>query len=396
MRPASTRSVVALVLTCLLQSGCAITYSVDKQRLPDSTDHALVPRWPVAVGVYYAPDVRKTEANVADAARVPIGAEVTSMFRWALNQMFAEVIEVSELPPARPAPAGALGIVALQRVDVAPAQRRLTYAIELRTPEGYALDQWEAAGSAPEDPAAGPMFMPFGSITAWAIRDATATFMVGLADRPAVRDWLGTIGVTLSEVVQERGPTAVTAPPELRVAFVRDVYDWRYGEASEAQRCIGSKLEALVPPVRIVSFDRLRMEFFPWLEFTTAPRTEEDLLRFLTQKVIHRKFEDLNLRYLIQVSGATTTDFGSGAVLCPYGCFGFAWGTRQSAFRITVIDLQSAITIASEAVTKQGDVYLPAFILPVPIIASTETEACQRLAERIHAIATHRADEARP
>ena len=149
----------------------------------------------------------------------------------------------------------------------------------------------------------------------------------------------------------------------------------------------------------VVGFDALRLALFPWLEQSTAPRSEEDFLRFLVQADVQRKFAELNLRYWIQSSGGTITDIGKGPLVCGLGapaCFGITAGSRDSSFHVNVIDLKKAVSVARETVTRHSDVVVPAFFIPVPILAPTETVACQEMAAVIHGIATGKPTKARP
>ncbi|HPO19255.1 MAG TPA: hypothetical protein PLO07_08690 [Rubrivivax sp.] len=385
------RVAVALVAALLLE-GCAVTHTVDAARLPDASAPALVEQLPVMVGVHHAAGVRETIALPADLARIPIGAEVISTFDWALRQMFTGVVAVAEPPPGRAAPPGIAGIVVLTRVQPSIGQPLLTYSIELHSHEGSLLDQWEMTGFASKDPFTEPILVPFGALAAWSIRDATAAFMVDLPQRPAVRDWQAAAGRAADTAAAPIPPTHPAAPGGAAVAFVREAGDWSYGEASDAQACVVPRFRALAPTVPVVPFDRLRLALFPWLEFSTAPRTEEALLDLLARPDVEQRISELGLRCLVFAGGTTTTAFDQGGIGCVAGpapgagCYGFAWGTRDSSYRATVVDLTRAFDPVRQAARRQAGVFMPAFILPVPIIGATKSAACEELARRVRDI----------
>lgn len=386
----------ALLVAIVLLAGCAITYEVDDRYLPPLSTQAMVERWPVAVGVYYAPQISGSYSKVAAAARVAMGAELISTFRWALNQMFAEVITLEALPPSQEHRARIAGIVALERVDAAG-----DWGIALYGPDGRVLDRWEVNGVGTMEIGAEPKIMPWGTFKALEIRDATASFMVKFAERPNVRKWLVGSGVVPGEAGPKYRPTGLVPPSNMGVTFgpAQGDWHWRYSKASEAEECIGPSLEALTPRLRVVGFDALRLALFPWLEQSVAPRSEEHFVRFLAQADIQRKFEELNLRYWIQSSGGTTTDIGKGPLVCGLGapaCFGITSGSRDSSFRVNVIDLKKVTSVARESVARHSDVVVPAFFIPVPILAPTEMAACQEMAELIHAVATGKPSKAQP
>ena len=383
-----------------LLGGCAgtFTYRVDRDRLPFPDKTALVEQWPVNIGVHHAPRLREADTDVSAAARVVFGQDLLAGFDWALRQRFASVLEVEALPPDRPAPSGIAGIVGLAAVRAHPDSRQLMLDVEMRAPEGQLLERWTVTGTAEVDPLAGPILMPWGTHLAWMIRDAMAALLIGLADRPTVRAWRAAASDKEQEPVPRMTAASEPAAGDSAVVFVRDRGDWLYGDASEAQRCIGTPFEELRPAVPVVPFDRMRLALFPWLEWSTAPRTDEELLDLIRRPEVARVLADLRVRYFVHAGGATTTDLGHGGVLCGAsvgggGCFGFSWGTRESAYHATVIDLAAAVPLATESVSRSGHAYVPAFLIPVPIITPTKADACREMARRIHARISGRTPE---
>jgi hypothetical protein len=87
---------------------------------------------------------------------------------------------------------------------------------------------------------------------------------------------------------------------------------------------------------------------------------------------------------MLVFTGATDTDISRGGILCGAGyggggCVGFAWGERNTAFRVNLLrDVFDGkdVDVVSETT---GAVLVPAFGLPIPIIAATESTACRRL-----------------
>ena len=65
-------------------------------------------------------------------------------------------------------------------------------------------------------------------------------------------------------------------------------------------------------------------------------------------------------------------------------CLGFAWGSRESSFGASLLDMRRDDAPFDVSETQRSGVYVPAFILPIPIMASTETTACKELSRRIH------------
>lgn len=396
MRFAQRRFSVVGSPMVLAQSGGAITYSVERDRLPDASATAKVERWPLAVGVHYAPGVLEA-VHGREGWRVPSGAAVTSTVGWVLDQMFAERIDIPELPPFRAAPPGVAGIVVLASVTGSGPPESITVHFELLSRDGIVVYRWEATGKGAPLPVASvsdAFTIVAKTEVTWAIRDAIAAFMVGFAAQPRVCEWLAANGVapTGPEPVYQ---ASIRAPPGgTPLAFAPEAREWRrYGDLSNARQCIGDRLEGLAPPVRSLPFDRLRLEFLSrarGCDRAEGRRRHAALRRSScgppqargARSALPRLFRRQHGHRLRSRRNAVR----GGA--CWGGCFGFSWGTRASSFNATVVDLRDAVQIATEAASRTIGVSLPALVVPVPLIGATESVACQELAERVHRIVT--------
>jgi hypothetical protein len=160
---------------------------------------------------------------------------------------------------------------------------------------------------------------------------------------------------------------------------------WLYTDAERSMSCIGDRLTQAKPPLEVVPLETVRLEFFPWLESTTAPRFPEALHRLLSDPAVRARMSTLGFRYLLELRGGTKSGESSGgAWACGMGCFGFEYLSRESSFSVYVLDLLKDTESRDVTVTKRGGIYIPAFILPLPLLAPTRSGACQELAERLH------------
>ena len=67
------------------------------------------------------------------------------------------------------------------------------------------------------------------------------------------------------------------------------------------------------------------------------------------------------------------------------GCFGFAWWQNDSDYEATVWDLdvhEHAGTISADVT---GTSFLPAIVVPIPLIARPQAKACKGLATQLRA-----------
>ncbi len=130
---------------------------------------------------------------------------------------------------------------------------------------------------------------------------------------------------------------------------------------------------------------------FPWFEPRAAPTTLAELQSLLARAPVAARLRATNVRYLVWVSGDTlTTDVGGGIScgLAPSGggCIGFAWWDKDSTYEATIWDLQRQWSVGVVSAEVFGTSYLPAVIIPIPLIARTQSTACKGLGEQLRAL----------
>ncbi len=385
--PTSVLGFLVLCLAVVASAGCAVTRTLDTSALPGPSTVAMVEQWPVAVGVYIPLDVRtrvltqKVESGLLEGQRwnVPVGQEAALAFRWALEQMFARVVVLDEVPSPTVDAEGVVGVFELSDIRLGSAPglfHALMLDVALYSGSGEKIDSWQVAS--PET-AAGPQL-------AHVIRDAIAQFMVGSADRPEVKAWLAGAGVAVTPARPVYRGGGGERPSRTRMLLSPSV---SRGEAKNALKCLRERLARAKPPVDLVSAADVRMAFFPWLEPSLALAAAEDVQRWLAEPAIRQKMDALGIRYVLEFHGGTKMETPGGGVLFGAGFgaggfFGYAYGTRESSFAVSILDVEQAAKPRDASVTERGSVHIPAFILPVPFIAATEKKACDELAGRIH------------
>ncbi len=65
------------------------------------------------------------------------------------------------------------------------------------------------------------------------------------------------------------------------------------------------------------------------------------------------------------------------------GCIGLASWDRESALDATVWDLKDAAMAGTLEASASGTAVMPCYVLPIPLIPATETEACAELGQRV-------------
>ncbi len=97
---------------------------------------------------------------------------------------------------------------------------------------------------------------------------------------------------------------------------------------------------------------------------------------------------ELNLRYIVWVDGRTETVDKAGSISCGVGpggagCIGFGTWDDESKYEASVWDLRQSQSIATISTESAGTSYMPAVIVPVPIIARVRAAACDGLSAQL-------------
>lgn len=160
------------------------------------------------------------------------------------------------------------------------------------------------------------------------------------------------------------------------------------GDDDTIAKCVRRALHRTSPTLRMIPPQEFRDALFPWFEPGTAPGTPEQLALLLEKPLLQDAITRLGVRYVISVRGSSTHGDSKGAIFCGAGyggggCLGFAWVDRESTMSAVVWDLEQPLSSGTVDITVSGTIYVPAFILPIPIPVFTETRACTEIAQRL-------------
>ena len=127
---------------------------------------------------------------------------------------------------------------------------------------------------------------------------------------------------------------------------------------------------------------------YPYFETSTAPMDVKNLGRLAEIPAIAAKFEDFNLRYFVWIDGATERTDSSGSVSCAVGpggggCFGFAYWKDEANYEASIWDFKQQALSGKINAETTGTSFMPAIIIPVPLLARVQENACKSLANQI-------------
>lgn len=152
--------------------------------------------------------------------------------------------------------------------------------------------------------------------------------------------------------------------------------------------CIGDHISRRDSSITVISEPAFVDSLYPWFEPRTAPLSVEGLDRLMAIGPVADKIVELNLNYMVWVDGRTQDTNSAGSMTCGIspaggGCFGFGtWGT-ESDYEATIWNFTNNSEVGRMSASTSGQSYMPAVVVPIPIIAPVQDTACQSLGQQL-------------
>jgi len=203
---------------------------------------------------------------------------------------------------------------------------------------------------------------------------------------------IGLTGCVSSTIQQVRqGATGVDADD--RVVVLGRRANRGYETETDFVSCLGDKLSDGSNGVTVLSEQEFVDTLYPWFEPRTAPSSPGDLPELLNQEVVAQQLEEQGIRYLIWVDGSTDTTGTTGSMTCSIspgggGCFGFLSWQQDSSYEASVWDLRHGKSVGKLSSDATGTSYMPAVVIPLPLIARVQASACKGLGNQLRTFLT--------
>ena len=161
-----------------------------------------------------------------------------------------------------------------------------------------------------------------------------------------------------------------------------------YETRSEFVQCVGDRMARGEGAINVVPEQEFVDAMFPWFEPRTAPLRTRDLEQLMAENVVAEKMSEFGIRYIVWLDGFTETTERGGSISCTIGpggggCFGFGTWEDDANFDARVWDVGSLTNVGTINTDATGQSYLPALVVPIPLIARVEANACSRLATQL-------------
>lgn len=159
---------------------------------------------------------------------------------------------------------------------------------------------------------------------------------------------------------------------------------------SDYLSCIEKALGSGAKGIRVVPRQKFVDQLFPWFEPRTAPADTKGLPGLMTRPGVADAVKDMGVRYIVWLDGDTERVAEGGSLSCAVGpggggCFGFAWWQNDADYEAAVWDLDGNESAGTVSADVSGTSFLPAIVIPIPLIARTQTRACKGLAQQLRA-----------
>jgi len=153
-------------------------------------------------------------------------------------------------------------------------------------------------------------------------------------------------------------------------------------------RCVEKALGNGNAGLRVIPHREFVDSLFPWFEPRTAPAETKHLPKLMNNPGVTDSIAAQKVRYIIWLDGDTERVAGGGSLSCAAGpggggCFGFAWWQNDADYQASVWDLQDLESAGTVTTDVSGTSFLPALVIPIPLIARAQNKACKALAGQL-------------
>jgi len=152
--------------------------------------------------------------------------------------------------------------------------------------------------------------------------------------------------------------------------------------------CVGKSLTNSASRLHVIPEADFVDALYPWFETSTAPMDVANLDRLIRNPAVAAKFEQYRIRYFIWIDGFTETTDSTGSITCAVGpggggCIGFKSWDDEANYAASIWDLKDARVSGKINTETSGTSYVPAVIIPIPLLARVKATACDAMADQL-------------
>lgn len=152
--------------------------------------------------------------------------------------------------------------------------------------------------------------------------------------------------------------------------------------------CVGDHIATRDKTITVIDELEFVNALYPWFEPRTAPLKPSDIDKLLLQEPVAMKMAELKTEYMIWIDGSTVRGDSAGSMTCAIGpggggCFGFGTWSDDANYEAAIWDFTDRAEVGRVSTSATGQSYMPAVIVPIPIIAPVQGTACDGIANQL-------------
>ncbi|NNE38182.1 MAG: hypothetical protein HKN08_07755 [Gammaproteobacteria bacterium] len=152
--------------------------------------------------------------------------------------------------------------------------------------------------------------------------------------------------------------------------------------------CVGNSLDNALSGINVIPEQSFVDSMYPYFETSKAPMDVQNLDQLVQIPEVANKLNDFKARYFVWIDGFTETTDSTGAISCTVaptgaGCFGFATWDDEANYEAVIWDFKDLNLSGKISAESSGTSYLPAVIVPIPLLARVQSSACSSMASQI-------------
>jgi len=152
--------------------------------------------------------------------------------------------------------------------------------------------------------------------------------------------------------------------------------------------CIGGQMDRTSAEFNVITEEQFADRLYPWFEPRTAPLKPARFKKLLDDPMIAERVDAMGVQYIVWIDGKTETTDSSGSLSCAVapgaaGCIGFSSWEKDSTYEVEVWNMDTFDAVAELSSQGTGRSYMPAIVVPIPLIARVKTNVCKGIADQI-------------
>ena len=161
-----------------------------------------------------------------------------------------------------------------------------------------------------------------------------------------------------------------------------------YDTEPDFVECVGDHIRSRDRDITVIDELDFLNSLYPWFEPRTAPLHPRDINRLLEQEPVAQRMAELKTEYMIWIDGKTERTDSAGSMTCGIGpggagCFGFGTWSDDSTYEAVIWDFTDRAEVGRINTSATGQSYMPAVVIPIPIIAPVQGTACDGLGDQL-------------